>query len=408
MISDTFSSTTTRTRVTALTLAFGVVAGGVALAAAPSFANPDAAIEQSSPVTLTASADTITPKDALTVTGAGFTPGAMVYVQVTDPNGVPNFAYDSEALTADDAGVVTATIDAPSTGWDEGTYGFGLFESDSMKAALPITVDAAATATPTATPTETATASPTETAVATPTEAATATPSETATATPTEEATATPTAEATPEVAAPVETTSPALPTEPAVPAASATSGATQAVPTETAPAEQPWAHALKEKLTAAEAQADGVSYELGNFAPGQELELVLTLPDGSAAHFDSSDAIIPDADGSYAGTISNSGEWQPGEYLVQVQTKPEQSAAGNIVAAAAATERQHATFTFVIEGAAAADAGQAPASQQSEPNNLVGTGAEPFGPAGLALVTLVAGAGVFALTRRAVSRRSE
>ena len=92
MISDTFSSTTTRTRVTALTLAFGVVAGGVALAAAPSFANPDAAIEQSSPVTLTASADTITPKDALTVTGAGFTPGAMVYVQVTDPNGVPNLS----------------------------------------------------------------------------------------------------------------------------------------------------------------------------------------------------------------------------------------------------------------------------------------------------------------------------
>ena len=274
-----------------------------------------------------------------------------------------------------------------------------------MKAALPITVDAAATATPTATPTETATASPTETAVATPTEAATATPSETATATPTEEATATLTAEATPEVAAPVETTSPALPTEPAVPAASE---ATQAVPTETAPAEQPWAHAFKEKLTAAEAQADGVSYELGNFAPGQELELVLTLPDGSAAHFDSSDAIIPDAAGSYAGTISNTGEWQPGEYLVQVQTKPEQSAAGNIVAAAAATERQHATFTFVIEGAAAADAGQAPASQQNEPNNLVGTGAEPFGPASLALVTLVAGAGVFALTRRAVSRRSE
>lgn len=400
MISDTFSSTTTRTRVTALTLAFGVVAGGVALAAAPSFANPDAAIEQSSPVTLTASAETITPQDALTVTGAGFTPGAMVYVQVTDPNDVPNFAYDSEALTADDAGVVTATIDAPSTGWDEGTYEFGLFESDSMKAALPITVDAAATATPTATPTETATASPTETAVATPTEAATATPSETPTATPTEEAT--------PEVAVPVETTSPALPTEPAVPAASAASEATQAVPTEAAPAEQPWAHAFKEKLTAAEAQADGVSYELGNFAPGQELELVLTLPDGSAAHFDSSDAIIPDADGSYAGTISNTGEWQPGEYLVQVQTKPEQSAAGNIVAAAAATERQHATFTFVIEGAAAADAGQAPASQQNEPNNLVGTGAEPFGPASLALVTLVAGAGVFALTRRAVSRRSE
>lgn len=391
MISDTFSSTTTRTRVTALTLAFGVVAGGVALAAAPSFANPDAALEQSSPVTVTASAETIAPSAPLTVTGAGFTPGAMVYVQVTDPSGVPNFAYDSEALTADASGNVEATIDAPSAGWSEGTYEFGLFESDSMKAALSITVDPKAVTTPSATPT--ASTTPSESPLPAPTD--TATPS----ATPTESPSATPSATPT-DIPQPTEVTSPASPIETTPPAPASS----------TAPIEQPWARALKEKITAQEAQADGVSYELGGFTPGEELEIVLTLPDGSAAHFDSSDAVIPNAEGHYAGTITNSGEWQAGTYTVQVQTKSSVSAAGNIVAAAPTGAIEHATFTFAVEGAAAAPAGaqQAPASSQSEPQHLVGTGAEPFGPAGIALLSLVVGAGAFALTRRTSTGRAE
>ena len=45
-------------------------------------------------------------------------------------------------------------------------------------------------------------------------------------------------------------------------------------------------------------------------------------LPDGSAAHFDSSDPIVPDANGEYVGRITNSGTWLTGEYTVQVQTK--------------------------------------------------------------------------------------
>ncbi|CAG7844681.1 hypothetical protein USB125703_00924 [Pseudoclavibacter triregionum] len=398
MISDTFTSASPRTRATALALAFGVVAGGVALAASPSFANPDAPVATTaaaSSVSVSAVSAEVLPSGALAVTGTGFTPGAMVYVQVTDPSGVPNFAYGSEALTADASGAVSASLPAPAAGWTLGAYEMGLYESDALKAATTIKV-VETVATPTPTPTETA---PATTAPAETTPAAT-TPVET-----------TP-VETTPAATTPVETTPVESTPAETTPAATA--------PVETPAALEAWAKPEVATLTAAQAQAQGVGYSLGGFAPGRELELILTLPDGSAAHFDSFDPIVPDANGEYVGRITNSGTWLTGQYTVQVQTKSTTVAA---IALAAAPELQHASFTFTVTDESGAvnpadqagtgtgshgTSGQDSSTTQQGGTQLADTGADLYGPAGIALATLAAGAGAVLVSRRFRGRSAE
>lgn len=406
MISDTFTSASPRTRATALALAFGVVAGGVALAASPSFANPDAPVATTaaaSSVSVSAVSAEVLPSGALAVTGTGFTPGAMVYVQVTDPSGVPNFAYGSEALTADASGAVSASLPAPAAGWTLGAYEMGLYESDALKAATTITV-VETVATPT----------PVET-----TPAATATPTETAPAT-------TAPAETTPAATTPVETTPAATTPVESTPVESTPAETTPAAtapvetPAETPAALEAWAKPEVAALTAAQAQAQGVGYSLGGFAPGRELELILTLPDGSAAHFDSSDPIVPDANGEYVGRITNSGTWLTGEYTVQVQTKSTTVAA---IALAAAPELQHASFTFTVTDESGAvnpanqagtgtgshgTSGQGSSTTQQGGTQLADTGADLYGPAGIALATLAAGAGAVLVSRRFHGRSAE
>lgn len=437
MLSDTFTRTTARRRATALALAFGVVAGGAALAAGPSLAIPeiDAA---ASTATISVESAVIAPDQALSASGAGFTPGALVYVQITDPSGIPNYAYGSAALTADESGAVVASLDAPAEGWAAGAYEIGFFESDAVKAATEVTVDPAAVPTETATPTsepttsveptasEEPTASATETAAPTeaPAESATEAPAPTLTDAPTVEPTATPTETATPTAEptdtatpTPEPTDTPAVSETPAAEApAPAPGGAAGASETPADAASTPTAAPSQEIYTTDEA-AQGVEYSIAGFAPDAPLELVLTLPDGSVAHFDAMEAIVPDATGAYQGVITKNGEWSLGAYQVVLQTKADEASL-----VATATESASFSFEVVAPGAADTGPGETGASQaqavpvsggsgsssSSSGSSLAGTGADLFGPAGIALATIAAGAGIVLIGRRVIRRESE
>lgn len=138
---------------------------------------------------------------------------------------------------------------------------------------------------------------------------------------------------------------------------------------------------------------ASGVGYHLTGFTPGAELELTLTLPTGESAGFSSLDPIVPDANGEYTGVITYSGAWPEGEYTVSVRT-----ADGDTV--------QQATFVFEVArvpagggatggGSNGSDTGGSQGS--SAGSGLAATGADVFGPAGLGLLVLAAGAAVAA-----------
>lgn len=159
-------------RKTALVTAFSVVAGGVAVAAiGPTMAS---IVGGQSPATVELAASHINPASPLTISGSGYSPGALVYVKLTDPAGVPNGAYGSQGYVADANGAVAITLDAPSAGWTSGAYKVGLYQNDALTAETALTVDGGVPA-----PTTTPSASSTATGSTTATPSLSATPSAT-------------------------------------------------------------------------------------------------------------------------------------------------------------------------------------------------------------------------------------
>ncbi|GAB3300549.1 hypothetical protein [Pseudoclavibacter terrae] len=448
MLSDTLKSA--RARTTALVIAFGVVAGGVAVTAAPSFAangdQVDASVDgETSTASASVSADSISADaPGLTVTGSGFTPGNLVYVRVVGPEGQTNWSWGTESHEVDASGAVSAELTSDED-WSEGDYSVVLFESDDVQASTGFSAVApTGTATPEPTETETATPEPTETETATPepteTETATPEPTETSTETPEPTLTEEPTLE-------PTETASvPPTATETVTPE-----------PTETeAPTAAP-AVATEQASYTQEEAAEGITYVATGFTPGVELGLTLLLPDNTTAEFESAEPIIPDAEGNYAGIITYDGAWDAGDYgitltsinpavgeetgapaadsargvplIVQEEsdlTAPAESSAAVELEADAPAEEQTATTSFAVTGETPATSDASPSSTvapagnggtgsgnadtkgKAQSKSLATTGAEDaFGAAGIGL--LVLGLGAAAVTgARFLSRRRE
>lgn len=453
MLSDTFKSA--RARTTALVIAFGVVAGGVAVTAAPSFAangdQVDASVDGDTSAASASVSEESIAADAsgVTVTGSGFTPGNLVYVRVVGPEGQTNWSWGTASHEVDASGAVSAELTSDEA-WAEGEYSVVLYESEGVQASTAFAAVApAATETPAPTETETATPEPTETETATPepteTETATPEPTETATETPEPTLTEEPTLE-------PTET-------------ASVTPTATETVtpsPTETeAPVAAP-AVATEQASYTQEEAAEGITYVATGFTPGVELGLTLLLPDGTSAEFESAEPITPDADGNYAGIITYDAAWAVGDYGITlttispaageetdapiadsaravpliVQEESELTAATESPAAveleadaaAAAAGEQTATASFAVTGETPATGGTSPSASSAPAGNgsggnggggsdtkgkaqsksLATTGAEDaFGAAGIGL--LVLGLGAAAVTgARFLSRRRE
>ncbi|MBS3178635.1 MULTISPECIES: hypothetical protein [unclassified Pseudoclavibacter] len=450
MLSDTFKSA--RARTTALVIAFGVVAGGVAVTAAPSFAangdQVDASVDgETSTASASVSADSISADaPGLTVTGSGFTPGNLVYVRVVGPEGQTNWSWGTESHEVDASGAVSAELTSDED-WSEGDYSVVLFESDDVQASTAFSAAAPTeTSTPEPTETETATPEPTETETATPepteTETATPEPTETSTETPEPTLTEEPTLE-------PTETASvPPTATETMTPE-----------PTETeAPIAAP-AVATEQASYTQEEAAEGITYVATGFTPGVELGLTLLLPGKTTAAFESAEPIVPDADGNYAGIITYDGAWVAGDYgitltsispaageetdapaadsargvplIVQEEsdlTAPAESSAAVELEADEPAEEQTATTSFAVTGETPATSETSPSSTAAPAGNggtgnasgtadtkgkaqsksLATTGAEDaFGAAGIGL--LVLGLGAAAVTgARFLSRRRE
>lgn len=456
MLSDTFKSA--RARTTALVVAFGVVAGGVAVTAAPSFAangdQVDASVDgDTSTASASVSQETISADEsAVTVTGSGFTPGNLVYVRVVGPEGQTNWSWGTQSHEVDASGAVSAELTSDEA-WAEGDYSVVLFESDNVQASTGFAAEApVGTETPEPTTTETATPEPTATETATPepTETETATPEPTETVEPT--LTEEPTLEPTP-------TEEPTLePTETATAAPTTTETATPS-PTETeAPVAAPAVATEQASYTQAEA-AEGITYVATGFAPGVELGLTLLLPGGETAEFESAEPIVPDAEGNYAGIITYDAAWLVGDYGITLTTiSPEAGETTDAPAAdtarsvplivedesqltatdessaevelapepAAEVGEQTATTSFVVTGETPSTGGTAPTASEApagaggsgsgssdtsgkaQSKTLAATGAEDaFGAAGVGL--LVLGLGAAAVTgARFLSRRRE
>lgn len=444
MLSDTFKSA--RARTTALVIAFGVVAGGVAVTAAPSFAangdQVDASVDgDTSAASASVSEDTIAADaPGVTVTGSGFTPGNLVYVKVVGPEGQTNWSWGTESHKVDESGVVSAELTSDEA-WSEGDYSVVLFESDDVQASTAFAA-AAPAGTETPAPTETTTPEPTETS----TETATPEPTETETATaePTETATETP---------EPTLTEEPTLePTETASVTPTATETATPE-PTETeAPVAAP-AVATEQASYTQEEAAESITYVATGFTPGVELGLTLLLPDGTSAEFESAEPITPDADGNYAGIITYDAAWAVGDYGITLTTiSPEtgeetdapaadsaravplivqeeseltattESPAAVELEADAPAEEQTATTSFAVTGetpatvdaspsttsAPAGNGGGSDTKGKAQSKSLATTGAEDaFGAAGIGLLVLGLGAAVVT-GARFLSRRRE
>ncbi|PPG04896.1 hypothetical protein C5E06_03160 [Pseudoclavibacter sp. RFBI5] len=448
MLSDTFKSA--RARTTALVIAFGVVAGGVAVTAAPSFAangdQVDASVDRG-PASASVSEEAIAADaSGVTVTGSGFTPGNVVHVQVVGPDGQTNWSWGTESHKVDEAGAVSAELKSDEA-WSEGDYSVVIFESEGLQASTAFAAVAPA-GTETPAPTETAAPEPTETS----TETATPEPTETETATPEPTETATETPE-------PTLTEEPTLePTETASVAPTATETVTPS-PTETeAPVAAP-AVATEQSSYTQEEAAEGITYVATGFAPGAELGLTLLLPDGSSAEFESAEPITPDADGNYAGIITYDAAWAVGDYGITlttispatgeetdapaadsaravpliVQEESELTASAESPSAVelepdagAAAAEQTATTSFSVTGETPATGGTSPSATsapagsggngtgngdtkgKAQSKSLATTGAEDaFGAAGIGL--LVLGLGAAAVTgARFLSRRRE
>ncbi|MBF4460230.1 hypothetical protein [Pseudoclavibacter sp. VKM Ac-2867] len=453
MLSDTFKSA--RARTTALVIAFGVVAGGVAVTAAPSFAangdQVDASVDGDTSTASASVSEESIAADAsgVTVTGSGFTPGNLVYVRVVGPEGQTNWSWGTASHEVDASGAVSAELTSDEA-WAEGDYSVVLYESEGVQASTAFAAVAPA-ATETPAPTETATPEPTETETATPE------PTETETATPEPTETAT-------EAPEPTLTEEPTLePTETASVAPTATETATPS-PTETeAPVAAP-AVATEQASYTQEEAAEGITYVATGFTPGVELGLTLLLPDGTSAEFESAEPITPDADGNYAGIITYDAAWAVGDYGITlttispaageetgapaadsaravpliVQDESELTASTESPAAVeleqdavAAAEEQTAAASFAVTGETPATGGTSPSSTSAPAGNggngtgnggggsadtkgkaqsksLATTGAEDaFGAAGIGL--LVLGLGAAAVTgARFLSRRRE
>lgn len=448
MLSDTFKSA--RARTTALVIAFGVVAGGVAVTAAPSFAangdQVDASVDGDTGAASASVSEETIAADApgVTVTGSGFTPGNVVHVQVVGPDGQTNWSWGTESHKVDESGAVSAELTSDEA-WAEGDYSVVIFESEELQASTAFeAVPAASTETPA--PTETSTPEPTETS----TETATPEPTETATETPEPTETATETPE-------PTLTEEPTLePTETTGVTPTATETATPE-PTETeAPVAAP-AVATEQASYTQEEAAEGITYVATGFTPGVELGLTLLLPGGTSAEFESAEPIIPDADGNYAGIITYDAAWTVGDYgitlttispaageetdapaadtaravplIVQEESEltatTESPAAAELQADAPAPE-QTATAAFAVTGEASPTGSASPSSTvapagnggnsggsadtkgKAQSKSLATTGAEDaFGAAGIGL--LVLGLGAAAVTgARFLSRRRE
>lgn len=444
MLSDTFKSA--RARTTALVIAFGVVAGGVAVTAAPSFAangdQVDASVDGDTGTASASVSEESIAADApgVTVTGSGFTPGNVVYVRVVGPEGQTNWSWGTESHEVDASGAVSAELTSDEA-WSEGDYSVVLYESESVQASTAFGA-VAPVGTETPAPTETSTPELTETATPEPTETETATPEPTETATETPEPT--PTEEPTLE---PTETTSVApTATETATPE-----------PTETeAPVAAP-AVATEQASYTQEEAAEGITYVATGFTPGVELGLTLLLPDGSSAEFESAEPITPDADGNYAGIITYDAAWAVGDYGITLTTiSPEvgeetgapaadsaravplivqeesdltattESPAAVELEADAPAKEQTATASFAVTGETPAttdaspsattapagnggnNGGSADTKGKAQSKSLATTGAEDaFGAAGIGL--LVLGLGAAAVTgARFLSRRRE
>lgn len=145
-------------------------------------------------------------------------------------------------------------------------------------------------------------------------------------------------------------------------------------------------------RLTAYQAKNDGVQYLVTGFLPGAQLVVSGTDADGEPFVFDTNEVLTADGDGNAVGVLTGT-DWPVGFYTITV-TDP---ATGDSV-----------TMEFEIYQHPAGEGGPnepvptaQPVGAPTQAPQLAETGAEAFGPAGLALATLVAGAGVLVASRR-------
>mgnify|MGYP006873249037 CR=1 FL=1 len=132
---------------------------------------------------------------------------------------------------------------------------------------------------------------------------------------------------------------------------------------------------------TVAQADEKGIAWEAWGLTPDSPAKVVLRLPDGTEEVLDGTE-YITDADGNVAGEVwLENASWDEGDYVILVTVD------GKTV---------EIPFT-VSNGEAKTDEGE----QGGEAQRLAATGADAFGPAGLALMTLIAGAGTVAVSRR-------
>ncbi|MGO2111443.1 MAG: hypothetical protein ACTH31_07500, partial [Pseudoclavibacter sp.] len=304
MVAERFTSP--RARALALAVAFSVVAGGVAAVAVPQLA---AATEEGDGSAIADGSAITTDSTSIPFSEGGFTPGNVVYAQLTSDSGFTNFSWNSTPYTANDDGVVSGELTS-ADGWPAGAYTVTLFESEDVQESFQVEI-AEAGETPVETDTETTTPAETTPAETTPVES---TPAETET----------PTIE-------PPATEPPA--TDPPVIDPPADPEPTETEPADTEPADtepgddgdtatEPTAWADESSYTQAMVAAEGVTYFLAGFTPGVELEMLLTLPSGEQAEFASQEPIVPGEDGTYTGVITYAGEWPSGDYSVSVRTK--------------------------------------------------------------------------------------
>lgn len=146
----------------------------------------------------------------------------------------------------------------------------------------------------------------------------------------------------------------------------------------------------------------DDISYTAQNFTPGLALDITVVYPDGSSVKVDPTDDSVVAEDGTYPGVLINqSGAPLPvGEYTVTLSQSSGLSA----------------TFTFLIAEATpgtttsptttAAPAGNGGTNTGHKTPELATTGAEDvFGAAGIGLLALATGAGVLVARRLAAKK---
>lgn len=331
-----------RTRVAALAVTAGLVAGGAAFAAAPAFA------AEPTPVATVVTPDGVNPvitfsqasieaadviADGLTFTISGMYPNTPLHVSVTDPSGAAISGYPMD-VTTDASGSYSGAIalEAPLT---PGTYTLGALTTD---ATLPMGVGASQTFEVTGQPEVLPPLSPeSSTEAPTPTETATPAPS----------------------------------------PAAGKLGGTVTNSP--------------DGRITATEAAEAGVSYLATGFStPGAVLQVSITEPGGETYPVTDGVELVVDEAGMAMGTLDflfDAADIPLGDYVITL-TDP--------------TTGETVDITFTIVGAdGAATAAPVSGSQGGSQPELANTGADAFGPASLALATLVAGAGALVASRR-------